>query len=82
MPEANALDSSRLDEFAPKKGPLCSVALLLLKVSPEEAEAVRRALASDYGSATISRWLADAGHPLKPHVIANHRRGDCSCEPA
>jgi transcription elongation factor GreA-like protein len=65
-----------------KKGPTCSVKILLKDLPAEDAKALREAMADERVPGTaIERALFKEGHRLAAHVIQRHRRGMCSCEP-
>lgn len=65
-----------------KKGPLCSVALLLTDLDDVDAATLVEALADPKVPATaIDRALLKEGHRMGAHNLQRHRRGDCSCEP-
>lgn len=62
-------------------GPKCSIRTLRTQLSPEDlADFDRLILDVTVKSSTLSRALTNRGHKVGAHVIARHRRGDCTCE--
>jgi hypothetical protein len=74
-----------LDQFAAasvRKGPGCTVGLLLGALPPSEAEVLAAVLAAgevEYPHAVVSRVLKEQGHRIERSTIARHRRGECAC---
>jgi hypothetical protein len=69
-------------ETTVKKGPTCSVSLLLADLDAEDRAALLEALADVKVPGTaIERALLREGHRMGAHNIQRHRRGMCSCEP-
>ena len=65
-----------------KKGPPCSVALLLSELKGDDRQAVIEALGDPKVPATaIDRALLKEGHRVGSNSLQRHRRGECSCEP-
>lgn len=65
-----------------KKGPTCSVSLLLNDLSAEDRAALVDALADPKVPGTaIERALLKEGHRMAAYNLQRHRRGLCSCEP-
>ena len=65
-----------------KRGPTCSVSLLLADLNDEDREALTEAIADPKVPGTaIERALLKEGHRMPAHNIQRHRRGMCSCEP-
>lgn len=63
-----------------RRGSLCSVAYLLDKLEPAEADELREALRSDYRTSDIARVLNQLGHKITKNTLGRHRRGECSCK--
>lgn len=64
-----------------KKGPTCSVALLLTDLNDDDAAALIDALADPKVPGTaIERALLKEGHRMPAYNLQRHRRGLCSCE--
>lgn len=64
----------------PAKGPRCTVARIVAKLSGADLEAFTAALANpDYTASGISQALADEDLHLHESTIQRHRRGACSC---
>lgn len=65
-----------------KKGPTCSVLILLGELNKDDAEALREAMAdAKVPGTSIARALLREGHRMSANNIQRHRRGMCSCEP-
>ncbi|HEY7824551.1 MAG TPA: hypothetical protein VIG24_17045 [Acidimicrobiia bacterium] len=65
-----------------KKGPTCSVSLLLADLNDEDRKALSEAIADTKVPGTaIERALLKEGHRMPAYNIQRHRRGMCSCEP-
>ena len=65
---------------ATRKGPRCSVAIMLLKMDPTDREAVIAAFNNDaLRSKFIAQQLTKNGWLIHGHTIARHRRKDCTC---
>lgn len=63
-----------------RKGPPCTVGLLLDFMTKDDREALIAALADDsIESRTIWRVLIDEGHEISDTPINRHRRGLCQC---
>lgn len=60
--------------------PRCAVAVALEALSPEDADTLTEALASDLPSSGISRALRALGHPVPDFTLNRHRRKGCACE--
>lgn len=61
-------------------GPACSVAAIIKSLPPDDADALRAAIADDrWRSTDITRVLADEGIHVGAHAMARHRRGGCKC---
>jgi hypothetical protein len=68
-------------ESCVKKGPTCSVLILLGELNDDDAEALREALADPKVPGTaIQRALLKEGHRIGAYNIQRHRRGACTCE--
>ena len=63
-----------------RRGSLCSIAYLLDKLEPAEADELREALRSDYRTSDIARVLTQLGHKVNRGTLGRHRRGECSCQ--
>lgn len=64
-----------------KKGPTCSVKILLNDLDAEDRQALAEALEDEKIAGTaIERALLKEGHRMAAHNIQRHRRGMCSCE--
>jgi len=64
-----------------KKGPTCSVKILLNDLDDEDRQALAEALDDEKIAGTaIERALLKEGHRMPAHNIQRHRRGMCSCE--
>ena len=67
-------------ESTVKKGPTCSVALLLADLDDEDRAALTDALAdSKVPGTVIERALLKEGHRMPAYNLQRHRRGMCSC---
>ena len=65
-----------------KKGPPCSVSLLLEDLNDEDRAAVIEAMAdAKIPSTAIDRALLKEGYRVGSHSLQRHRRGECACEP-
>lgn len=62
-----------------RKGPLCSVAVILSRLDKEDAAALKVALESDTPNSFIVRALESIGQKVKAETVARHRRGGCNC---
>lgn len=61
-------------------GPACSVAAVIRSLPPEDADALRAAIADDRWRGTdITRVLGDEGIHLGAAALQRHRRGVCKC---
>ena len=70
-----------LQQATQKRGPECSVAVLLNTVDKSEAAAIRAALADKtIGPTVIVRALGAIGHKFTRSTIARHRNRECSCD--
>lgn len=87
MPKPTLLDGLRAAQ-ANARGPgcLCPVGLILGRMSPDDADDLRTALADDgYTSTVIARYLNEQGlHPvpgkqLSDEAVRKHRRKVCGC---
>ena len=64
----------------PRKGPPCTVGLLLQFMTEDDKAALIAALADpSIESRTIWRVLVEEGHEISDTPIARHRRGMCLC---
>jgi hypothetical protein len=64
-----------------RKGPACSVQLLLADLDEDDRQVLTEALADTKIAGTaIARALLKEGHRVGSHVLNRHRRGMCSCE--
>ena len=66
----------------PRKGPSCTVAVILADLDPTDADDLRDALAKPYHvvpNGAIVRALKARGLSIGEYTIARHRRGDCRC---
>ena len=70
-----------LENADQRPGPLCSIAYLLDKLEPAEADELREALRSDYRTSDIARVLTQIGHKVTRNTLGRHRRGECTCKP-
>jgi hypothetical protein len=65
---------------AARKGPPCTVGLLLSFMTGDDRAALEAALADEsIESRTIWRVLVEEGHEISDTPIARHRRGMCLC---
>jgi hypothetical protein len=63
-----------------RKGPPCSVGVLLSSMTKDDREALIAALADpSIESRTIWRVLIDEGHEISDTPIGRHRNGVCQC---
>lgn len=75
-----SLSETLKDAPAQDLGPACSVAATLKALPPDEAEALRAALADKRWRATqLARVLASEGVHISSHTLSRHRRGECKC---
>lgn len=63
-----------------RRGPKCSVDVLLTTIEPGLAKEVREALADPTITKTVlGKWLRDHGHRVTDEAVQRHSRGSCSC---
>ena len=65
------------------KGPRCSIAVLLERLAPDDAEGLRAKLAEPpevITHAAIGRVLRKRGHWMQDSTISRHRRRQCGCD--
>jgi hypothetical protein len=68
------------DAAAIRKGPKCTIALLIEDLDPETADGLRQVLDDKRVSHTIiSRVLRSRGHYVGDSTIGRHRLGKCKC---
>lgn len=87
IPTIGLLQSLRQAQAAAKSpGPRCSVAVVIDRLSADDADDFRSALADDsIRGSTIARHLAtlgigpSEGKYLREDSIQKHRRGTCAC---
>lgn len=73
-------DLSDIRAYNSRRGPRCSVAVLMNSAPPLIADKVQRALEDpSLQTKAISRWLNDQGYEMSHWQMQYHRRGDCSC---
>jgi hypothetical protein len=63
-----------------KKGPPCSVGVIIEQLSPDDVAALNAAL-SDHAitGRAITAALTSEGHKVRDHAVNRHRRGLCMC---
>ncbi|MFZ5863028.1 MAG: hypothetical protein ACOYXR_09340 [Nitrospirota bacterium] len=67
-------------EHRPRKGPPCSMSVILAALSDKDRDVLLAALQDrTVTNPQISRVLEREGHNIAAHTIGNHRRGSCSC---
>lgn len=77
---SSILDAIAAEQAAFRKGPTCSVGLMLDGLSDDERDDVASALDDPAIPYTVlSRGLAKAGHKIGPESIKRHRKGECAC---
>lgn len=66
-----------------RKGPPCTVGVLLQALPETEADALADMLADSAWQGTqIARLVTrETGVTVQGGIISRHRRGDCACEP-
>ena len=75
-----------IDEFADfirKKGPCCTVGVLIAASEPDYAAQLVGLFAlpvKDAPHTAVVRFLRSKGDPVGATAIARHRRGDCGCQ--
>lgn len=75
-----SLDDLADSNYRVKKGPTCSVGLLLSTLDDKTADTLRRAMANPHaGGVTISDALREMGHAVAAPAVQRHRRGQCRC---
>ena len=63
-----------------RKGPLCTVKLILGELSPEDATGLNQAMADlEVKTTAIRRALVARGFQIGDTSIARHRKGECFC---
>lgn len=65
-----------------RKGPPCSVAVLLAEMPEAKAEAFAELLARPHASmpgSFIARAVREEGYYISGETVQRHRRGDCIC---
>lgn len=68
------------DAVETRKGPKCTIALLIEDLDPETAEGLKQVLGDKRVSHTIiSRVLRSRGHFVGDSTIGRHRLGKCKC---
>lgn len=68
-------------QSSPRKGPSCSVGMILRSVGGDQAKALNAAMSDlDIQSGAIAKWLGKQGFDCKSHTVARHRRKECRCE--
>lgn len=65
-------------EAATRKGPRCSIAIILEALSEDDAAGLRRALDAKKAKA-IATGLRSNGHQVAAETIRRHQRRDCTC---
>ena len=74
MSLASALAASQVTP-----GPRCTVCTVFDKLSKDDAEALREALAdATFTGAGISRALKSEGHNISGSSVMRHRKGECA----
>jgi len=67
-------------ETRTRKGPECTVGLLLAMMSKADRELLQRYLDDPTAThAGISRALRAEGHQIKDATVSRHRAGECYC---
>lgn len=67
-------------DYRVRRGPECSVKILLDKMDKEEAKLLHKALANVQAPSTrITIALRDLGHQISSDSVQRHRRRDCRC---
>lgn len=73
-----SLSSSLMAHKSVKRGPKCTVCLLLVDLPKADAEALKSALADPtFTTVGISRALKSEGHDIRPTTVGRHRNGEC-----
>ena len=73
------LEEIRAQQAEHRKGPRCSVCVLLSGMSKEDREDLEKAFAdSSLYTSVISRALAKRDVNLKEHAVSRHRSGRCA----
>lgn len=63
-----------------RRGPPCSIDLLLRTMAPADADELRTAMDDPLVYSTaLARVLRKRGHEVGHYALQRHRRGDCSC---
>lgn len=66
--------------YRERKGPRCTMHLVLEQLDADQAKLVQLAMANQHASsAAISAALRDMGHYVKAPTLHRHRRGECAC---
>jgi hypothetical protein len=78
MPETTQQDRYTTTARERRKGPPCTMGLLLRSMSPENAADVRADLANDFvRNTTVRASLKAMGYDIEQSVVDRHARGDC-----
>lgn len=73
-------DLADIRAFNGRRGPQCSVAILIGTAETAIADKLLRALDDPtIQNKAISRWLSSLGYDVSHWQLQYHRRGDCSC---
>lgn len=63
-----------------KKGPSCTMQMVMAALSPDDLDGLNRALANpDIRGTAIRKALADRGLKVSDTTLGRHRRGECLC---
>jgi hypothetical protein len=73
-------DLADIRAFNARRGPRCSVAILMESLEPTISDKLTRALDDPTcQTKAIARWLGGQGFDLSHWQLQYHRRGDCAC---
>mgnify|MGYP007090086211 FL=1 len=76
----SSLESLASPDYRPRRGPNCSIALIIETADEATRELFAAALANPHAPGTdIAKAMAERGYPMPAHTLQRHRRGECRC---
>lgn len=77
----SSLESLADPNYRPRKGPECSISIMLRQMDDETAALAIAAMSNPYaGSTSIVDAITERGHKVSRAAMQRHRRGECRCE--
>lgn len=77
---SSLLDNLADPNYRPRRGPNCSIALIVSTLDPDTAELFHAAMDNPYAPGTeIAKAMAERGYQMPAHSLQRHRRGECRC---